>query len=267
MKDKLAVFIVSFDGYSDVWPAFFSIFDKYWSECPFKIYFVTNFKTYNYKNVINICVGEEISWFDRVRTAINQVEEEYILFMLEDYFIGQKVENTDLYEIIDYIEQKKLKYYRLIDNPYCERKFDTERPYISAIPTDNVYNINLQLSIWKKTFFIDSLNKINGITPWDFEILFKKNMSGDALEYANCCVDKRDIFNIKNGVIQGKWVPDTIKYFDKQGIYIDTSFRQKIGFFSMLFLKLKIYLGHLDIEKKNKIKKLAKKIGFKFMTD
>jgi hypothetical protein len=41
-SDNLAVIVVSCDLYSDVWKPFFTLFFKYWNDCPFPVYLTSN---------------------------------------------------------------------------------------------------------------------------------------------------------------------------------------------------------------------------------
>ena len=41
-NSQYAVVVSSCDAYSDAWKPFFKLFFKYWSDCPFPIYLVTN---------------------------------------------------------------------------------------------------------------------------------------------------------------------------------------------------------------------------------
>ena len=44
-KEDLTILDVSCDRYADFWEIFFKLFDRYWLDCPYKVYFGTNFKT------------------------------------------------------------------------------------------------------------------------------------------------------------------------------------------------------------------------------
>lgn len=51
------------------------------------IYFVNETLPLKVNNVKEIHTGKDLNWSDKVRKALNQIEEEYILFMLEDFLL------------------------------------------------------------------------------------------------------------------------------------------------------------------------------------
>ena len=44
-NDKLAILVLSCDGYTDLWRPFFENFKKKWGDCPYDIYLLTNKKS------------------------------------------------------------------------------------------------------------------------------------------------------------------------------------------------------------------------------
>lgn len=80
----------SYDGCSDIWDVFFDIWEKFWEDCHYPVYLVTNEKNYSRKNVIVLKTGKEINWFFRTIASLEQMKEKYVLFMLEDYFLSKK---------------------------------------------------------------------------------------------------------------------------------------------------------------------------------
>ena len=53
-KDKMIMLLLSCDKYSDVWDDFFNLKERFWPDCKFKWYLVTESKNYIRKNVSTI---------------------------------------------------------------------------------------------------------------------------------------------------------------------------------------------------------------------
>lgn len=267
--NNVAIFIDSFDGYSDIWPSFFEIFNKYWSNCQMPIYLVTNEKEFDYKNLVNIKTGKEKDWFYRTIKALEEINEEYIIFFLEDYFVSKDINEKYIIEIIDYMKENDIFYYQLSKKDVCKKTKDN----IIQVLTTHEYPISLQLAIWNKEKFLNILceiyNNNNVSTAWDFENYFVlKYKNSNCKKISGAIYDNRDIFGYKNGVLQGKWFLSTINFYKKRGIIINTRDRKitTIKETGNYYLK-KYFSTKLNYRIKRIIKIMMKRIGYEFMTD
>lgn len=258
--NKLAVYVNSFDGYSDIWEPFFSIFFKFWNSCVYPIYLVSNFKIYNDDRVKMLSVGNEINWFDRTINSLEMINEDYIVFLLEDYFLSKNIQNDDFYEIVDFMENNNIIFYQLSSVYGCPKNMKRVK-----VRSDIKYAINLQPAVWNRKELINILKQINYKTPWDFEYYFARK------EYKNKYIhwavnDTRDILGYKNGVLRGKWFPQTIKYYKKRGIDIDWKQRGKLSIYqNTKYLIAKYLSNHLNEDIKQKIKIILKKLNFNYL--
>src|SRR5438046_834256 len=87
LRNRFAVLIASCDKYSDVWPPFFSLFRKFWADCPFNVYLLNNTVSADFTNVSNLLIGEDQSWSDSLRRALLRLNEDYVLIFLDDLFL------------------------------------------------------------------------------------------------------------------------------------------------------------------------------------
>ncbi|WP_028043332.1 hypothetical protein [Candidatus Stoquefichus massiliensis] len=269
MGKNIAVFVDSFDGYSDIWSSFYEIMNQYWANISFKSYLVSNFNNYNKENLTVLKMGKEINWFDRTIRALELVDEEYIIFFLEDYFISKNIDENEILHIVQHMKDEEIFFYQLSNN---KRFIQNEKEI--KVPSNTEYPINLQLAIWNRLKFLSILKKMNkegAISPWDFERFFvniyKKNGKPDeyidGIEY-----DTRDLFGYKNGVLQGKWIRKTIKFYEKNGIVINTGTRETMTYKNEMLYNIKVYLSiKLSGNIKRTIKKTLRKLGFEFMTE
>lgn len=264
MKEELVILVDSFDGYSDLWPTFFLFFDKNWKDCPYKLKLVSNFK--NYQGIETILIGEELSWSDRTYKAVLELNCEYVMLLLEDYFIGNKVNNNEIIRILNFMKHNDSRYFRLTNFP--KSRNNKKKSDIFSIYEDEEYGVNLQASIWKKDFLLDVLKEVKG-NAWQFELYFlKKTIESNHKPMQGCYGSVVDPLCIKNGVIKGKWYPSTLKYFGKSGIHIDTSKREILNLYEQIKYKLMIILKeHISYSLRKKMKKAATMLGVKFVSD
>lgn len=259
----LTVVVDSFDGYSDLWPCFFSVFQKHWADCPYDIKLVSNQKKFDGIDTIN--VGEETCWSERTLKAIESINTDYVLLLLEDYFLGEPVKNKEIEQVISFMKQRKARYLRLTNIP--KSRFGSGEVFFSLY-ADEEYAVNLQAAIWEKQFLLDSLKKYPG-NAWEFEIGFlREAVSSKHVELAGCFGMVQDPLHIHNGVLKGKWFPREIKFFAKKGIHISWEERGKLSLLQMAKYNLSVGLkNRLSYKMRKRIKLLLRKFGVKFASD
>ena len=259
----LTIVVDSFDGYSDLWPSFFSVFERNWSDCPYQVKLVSNNKTYN--GIDTICTGTETCWSKRTYKAINQIQSEYVLLLLEDYLLGEIVNNAQFSEAIVYMQENNAKYLRLTNIP--NSRFSNGEKFF-PLYADEEYAINLQAAIWRTDFLLESLKKYPG-NAWEFEIGFLRETVGSTHEPLKKCFGmSKDPLHIHNGVLKGKWFPKEITYFSKQGIDIQWQKRGKLSFFQSVKYNLSFWLKEkMSYKMRKRVKSILRKLGVKFVSD
>lgn len=269
-KNDLAIFIDSFDGYSDLWNDFFKVFNYYWDDCIFRKYLVTNELDFFDPQTTIIKTGKEVDWFQRTIKALESINEDYVLFMLEDYFISKKPKNEDFIEIMDCMEKENVFSYRLsVTKKIGMRKSSN---YI-RVSSKERYKISLQMAIWNRKKFLEILKEIQmhgGHSPWDFENYFvnKSYIEENEFFVPGILNDLRDLLGYKNGVLQGKWMRSTVSFYKKKGISLDTHKRGMMDVKSTIYYNIKKCVARYAPTKLVPvIRYILKKFGFKFVTD
>lgn len=252
MENTLAVYVSSFDGCSDLWDTFFMMLDKYWPDCDYNIYLVNNEKPFSHNKTKVINTGPEINWFNRTLKSLASINEKYIIFMLEDYFISKTINNEDIDEIIHFMDINYAYYYQLSKgNTKSKDKVRT------SVSSKTEYPVSLQPAIWERQVLIEILKEIDGDTPWDVENYFINKYEKSNEIIPGVYHDTRDLLGYKNGVLRGKWIPATLKYYKNLGIDIDTGNREVMSNHKMRKYKLAVFF-HKKMPKS--IKRVGKKI-------
>lgn len=262
MNDKqLGIYISSYDGCSDLWDTFFMLFDRFWPDCKYPVYLINNVLPYQHENITVVNTGQEIHWFYRTLVSLKQLKEKYILFMLEDYFISKIVNNGDIAEILDFMEANEAYYYQL--SVGCTGSKEPCRVNVTA---ETEYPISLQPAIWNRQRLIKLLEDINGKTPWDVEYYLVNAFRDKKGSIKGAYHDTRDILGYKNGVLRGKWIPSTIKYYKKTGIDIYTGNRQVMSSGKMLkYLTATFVQKHVPKRIKAIGKSILKAVNFDYL--
>lgn len=265
-EDRLTIIIDSFDGYSDVWDYFYILFKKYWPDCSYDIKLISN--NLDYKNIQTIKTGDEEDWVSRTKRALDEVNSDYILLLLEDYFLSKYITNSFFSSFFQLALDSDADYLRLIEIPKSRVK--DKKKILLPILSNEEYGINLQASIWKKSFLVNNLNEINHGSAWDFEIYFlKKTQCEKQHNYLPRCFTLRgNVFGFHNGILKGKWFRREIKFYSKKGIKIDYKKRGRISFFQeRKYILSQFVKSHSSYKVRKLIKRLLKKMGWKFASD
>lgn len=181
-----------------------------------------------------------VNLFDRTIKSLEMINEDYIVFLLEDYFLSKSIQNDDFYKIVKFMENNKIIFYRLSSVYGCPKNVKR-----MEVRSDIKYAINLQPAVWNRKEIINILKQINGKTPWDFEYYFARK------EYKNKYIhwvvnNTRDLLGYKNRVLRGKWFPQTTKYYKKRGIDIDWKQKGKLSIYQNIKYSIAKYLELSD---------------------
>ena len=83
--NKVALLVLSFDGYDDLWQICINLFNKNWPDCSFDKYLMTNFKDFNDFSSDNpfkaLKIGEDKTWSKNLMTALDLLKDYIHLFI------------------------------------------------------------------------------------------------------------------------------------------------------------------------------------------
>lgn len=193
---NIAILIVSCDNYADLWEPFFTLFNRFWSDCPFSVYLVSNHKQYSSSRVMTITVGEDISWSDNLKRALELIPEEFVLLWIDDLFLLKPVASDRLMNICTAFQQVNGNYIRLNPTINADVPFNE---LFGLVSPGTIYRCSTVLSLWRKSVLDNLVN--TGESAWDFEIF--GTVRSD--KYDGFYATHTAIFPVENGVIKGKW--------------------------------------------------------------
>ncbi len=230
MSNKVTVLVSSCDKYEDAWEPFFKLFDKFWPSCPLDFVLSTESKSYDcdFLSVRTINSDACSLWGRRLKNAVNQINSEYILLFLEDFFITSPVDIdlfNDAVEILDTMPNVgSIKYYG--SPKYCnsiKSKVLKEHINYSFIETKGKELGFVTVSLWRKQCLQNMI--FDSDNPWEFE---------KECQYRCVSIPYRFVLQNGNsdavfeyyigpqnnlGLTLGKWLPGNKDLFEKNGIY------------------------------------------------
>lgn len=216
MNDKnIAVLVVSCDKYSDMWPVFFELKRRKWADCPYRTYLGSNHKKSGQADVTDILIGEDLSWADNVRNMLDCIEEDYIIMLLDDFFIDRKPDTDRIRALAQYMEDRQFDCLRLEPEPGPARLVNRKLKVGLTKPGYPFY-VSTQPAIWKKSSLAGLLKE--GYSAWDFELKNSEDADNLGMAFAGT---RNYVFHHINGVDRGKYYARTVDFLKREGIEAD----------------------------------------------
>lgn len=248
MSEQLSLLVLSCDKYSDLWLDFFKLKDKFWNNCDFKWYLVTETKSFEYPGVTVINTGTNLNWTGRLRYAITKTQSNLIGLFLDDYFISDTIDNDLIHSLVKKMLAENIMHINMSDVFYnllnMPDKHDYYDEHLFKIPKHKKYGLSCASAIWNSQYLLDIIGTEDK-SPWQFEIdLCKKAETRNGFQGLILC-DDRMPFNITTVpvVIQGKYYPKAINYFHSKGFDISIGNRAIMSKKEVFTYNIKIYIS------------------------
>lgn len=233
---KCSVLVSSCDKYRDAWLPFFTLMGKYWKDRPYPVYLNTESEKVTEVAGVPVtsisCPYKNCSWSRRLSHALKEIKSEYVIFMLEDFFIMSPVDQKEIDHCVDLMDSHKnianinfgygkyLENTDYIDEKYAKRSRNTG------------YYLNAQAAIWRRKVLIKLLSPYE--SAWQYEMYGSER----AKLYKYDFVIKKDdilIFDYRAqigwgvGIAGGKWLRGNVELFEKEKIQVSFD---NLGFFN-----------------------------------
>lgn len=219
--------IASCDAYSDAWSPFFTLLNRYWPDCPFPTYLISNQQTAEVEGVSTIALGQDQKWASNMLRALDRLPFEQILYFQEDYFLQQPVNNKQIFEVLQFARETGAGFIRLSGAP------DPDVPHSNSLGLGLLspavkFRVSLQAALWQRKTLVDLL--VPGETGWDMEIEGTRRSRSLAEPFFGVH-SRRPIIDYceYTGILKGKWVPAALRHCKREGVPVDTSRRETHG--------------------------------------
>lgn len=213
--NSTSIVISSCDKYSHAWSIFKHSFEKYWPNCQYPVYFITNEKEAPLGTTIK--TGEDKGWSNQMIKALGQIDSEIIIFLLEDYWFTEAVNKEGLDKLIQLICcNVGIEHIRLY---VSEGSKEIQRqPYLletDLLNEDEDYRSSLNAGIWRTQTMKALLEPNKNI--WDSEhSMTEKSRDKMFLTVRDM---KYIIYNINNNMIEkGEFTDHAKKYMEQERI-------------------------------------------------
>jgi hypothetical protein len=259
--NNIAVFMSSCDKYADLWEAFYSLFFKYWPDCNLPVYHVSDAKPFHHPRVASLCPnqpGKRYTWSGLTKWALQQIPEEYILFILDDYFLARTVNTRLLSQYFETVKREGACYLRLTPNPPPAEPFGGHAT-IGVLPKGMPWRTSTQVAIWKKEELIAILDEREN--PWEYERRSVQRADDRNGLYLSLMLDPKSPVLLRNydkayypiihhnATNMGKWDREALRFCKHENVALDVHTREVEswwrGFYKRFYYKHSILLDHV----------------------
>lgn len=264
---RLAIYLSAYDPYKDIFDIFIAQFKKCWPDCPYPLIISNMFFEYEGENTIVIHCGNEKRQAVRKRQALNAVDADYYLGMEEDRIFSDKIDTQEVEKILDFMDKEKIGFFRCNASVIKKKKTDRYPGYehYFHIPAKEPYGVCGSTVIMSKKL-IEERN-VQGLEDgYDWERYQLKRAYFDTRKWVDgYATDDRNLFHIVHCIEKQKWIAKSRRIFLEMGYDVGSRDVQSAGETIMAYIK--DMCKRVPIQYRYAIKNIAKKLGFKFVTD
>lgn len=249
------------DVYLDILKVFFIFLNKNWKTRTCPIYISTQeHEIAHPDNVFFIKCGADKNCTERSIIAANQIDTKYIITIDCDDFISKAVDDSQIEQLIKYMDINGIKYVQIwrLKNKE-QRKYKTDFNGLYYCNKKARYSRSLMANIWNKTEYIDLFNS-SGLDGWSIEALWLKECyESEPGYYQEYCYYELDPLHILHAVSKGCWIRKAYRKIIKSGVSKDMlSARKKLGLKFTIKFNISMFLfNHVSSKTFLRIKRIG----------
>lgn len=171
--------LCSCDNYDDAWGPFCTQLLRNWPDFRMPVYLGTESKTFSFYGLDIRCPLSQgqiyRNWSQRLIKLLENIKSDYILFMLDDFWITEPVNTTAFNRILGYMRSNpKIGFICLKDEggkkipvPENLRRVESKYPELVQCLPEEPFRVTTQVGIWRRKYFLKLLRSHE--SAWYFE--------------------------------------------------------------------------------------------------
>jgi hypothetical protein len=235
MRD-LTIFVNTSDNFEDCWIPFFTLFQRFWPDCPYPIVLNTETKDFQFPGLdircSKVATGESrrLTWSECLARCLDGIATPYIFYLQEDYFLEGPVRGDLIEQFVAELRAGRADVIRILECGGAGPWRPTANPLLWEVDQHAEYRISLQAGLWRKTTLRQQIRQHE--SPWQLEV-FGSARARRKPEKVYCV--NRDLFSQPEtevfpykptGIVAGFWDREIVEpLFGREGIQMDFSGR------------------------------------------
>jgi hypothetical protein len=205
-EGRCSVYIATCGAYSDLWPGFFHCWQKYWPDCPFPIYLGADKPVLSRDQLVQLPELRHAPWSEQVRSHLEQIPTDYVLLVLDDFYLRRSVETVRILTLLNALISLKGAMLRLLPRPPPDILVE-HKLMIGECLDGGPYRVCTQASLWQREALIALLRPSESI--WEFEQNVQVRAAATHDRYY-CVTDRPFPYQgliFHHVVEKGNWIP------------------------------------------------------------
>ncbi|MCR5621066.1 MAG: hypothetical protein K6G18_04345 [Treponema sp.] len=174
-QDGLSLLLVSCDSYMDIAKVFGASAMKYWPDCPYRKYLLTEsgegygLDAPRFFDVI-LKAGRGKSWSDCLLYAMKEIPTRHVLVMLDDFILSAPVDGSKMDAAYRIACKKDAAIFKLSPRDFRGggKEWDGGLSY-SEVLKEEPYRVSVNPPAVWDSLFVESLLEGRSVSAWDFE--------------------------------------------------------------------------------------------------
>lgn len=205
LNEKLSVVIGTCDSYIKYLPNCLTLLDKYFEPNIRKL-IVSETESFEKQGYEWILPGKE-QWGKRIGSGLKLINTEYVFFILEDYYISQKLSIDFFNWILTFMDREKANKIIFTTVPdWANYRYTQTIDTIKRMSPCSEWLTSAQPAIWKTNHILNNVVQ-DDYDPWDFEIKGSEKLKGRENSHFVVKLDEPIYFNFvrKGNVLSPGW--------------------------------------------------------------
>lgn len=243
MANDTILVVPSCDKFSDTWAPQFDLFFRFWPDCPFTVFLISNELTFDHERVVTLRAGPDKDWSTTIARALDQVQCRRILFWIDDAFLKAPVDTKEVLAVLDIATAARANFVRLRPDPKPAVWLSSG---FGLLAKGAVYRVSLFATLWDTEVLKQIVRP--GETAWEFEL----NGSERANDLDGFYCTKKSPFIYEHGIERGIWLRQAVAFLRSQGYDIDNQRRPtmtRVMHLALLYRKSKSLILHMAPER------------------
>lgn len=222
LHKDVAFVLSSCDKCCDLWDPFFMLVKRHWSDFDYRVYLCTDSKQFSSEGFDVSCplrMRAGSTWSENLMALLEQLDEEYVLLMLDDFWLKADVDVNRLHRYEQMMqEDRDIGFICLVHQlePSVENSISSDYPDLIEYGSQTPYRVTTQAGLWRRDYLQSLLRRHE--SAWWFEMFGSKR---SRKSYYSSYVVRDSVLSYDEGgvLFRGSYVSEYVKPFvEHEGI-------------------------------------------------
>lgn len=222
---SVSIVISSCDAFFDAWKPFAFFFRKYWPDCPFPIFLITNELRLRSNFIRGIHVGPDKGWASNMLIALEHIATPHLLYFQEDYFLTSPVDRAQLAADFQMAIERDAASLCFRDLSGLQAAAAPDSDRVLEVAKESNGRTRLQATLWKREALAAIIRP--GETAWEMEARGSER-TRNLLMFSYARNQEAPLRYLMSAIARGLWTPEAIALCRAHNFVIQPRFRAEL---------------------------------------